>query len=102
MLATAATALVLLHGAVTVGPITPVCHEGTPCSKPAVRVVLTFTRGASVVLAKTDAHGRYRVSLRPGVWKVRASIGMSMRPATFTVPRAATATRNFAIDTGIR
>ncbi|HET7449015.1 MAG TPA: hypothetical protein VFJ78_00325 [Gaiellaceae bacterium] len=102
MLATAATALVLLHGAVSIGPTTPVCQAGVPCSKPAAHVALTFTRGASVVIAKTDARGRYRVSLRAGVWQVHASAGMWIKPATFTVPRAATATRNFAIDTGIR
>lgn len=102
VLATAVTALVLLHGAVTIGPTAPVCKVGTPCTKPAARVVLTFTRGAAVVTAKTDTQGRYRVSLRAGIWKVRASVGMSMRPTTFTVPRAATATRNFDIDTGIR
>jgi hypothetical protein len=95
-------ALTLLHGTVRIGPTTPVCRAGTPCDRPAARVVLTFTHRATHVRVKTDAKGRYRISLRPGAWTVRASVGMRITPARLIVPRTATATRNFTIDTGIR
>ncbi len=91
----------LLHGAVTLGPVTPVCRVGVPCSKPAVRVVLTFTRGTHAVRVRTDAHGRYAVALVPGTYAVRASLGMRITPSTVTA-RAGRHLRRFAIDTGIR
>jgi hypothetical protein len=97
-----AIALVLLHGTVTIGPTTPVCKVGVPCDKPAAKVTLTFSRPGRVVRTVTDGSGRYRVSLPAGTWSVRASAGMSMKPAKIYLPQAATATRNFAIDTGIR
>jgi hypothetical protein len=95
-------ALVLLHGTVRIGPTTPVCRAGVPCSKPAAHVVLTFARGASRVRATTDAHGRYHVRLVAGTWTVRANAGLRMTPVRLVVPQAATAVRNFSIDTGIR
>jgi hypothetical protein len=95
-------ALTLLHGTVRIGPTTPVCRAGVPCDKPAGRVVLTFTHGTSRVRVRTDADGRYRVRLVPGTWRLRTSVGMRATPITFVVPRTATATRNFSIDTGIR
>ena len=95
-------ALTLLHGAVRIGPITPVCKAGVPCDKPAAHVVLTFSHGATRVRTTTDASGRYRVRLRPGTWAVRANVGMAIKPLTFVVPRVDSARRDFAIDTGIR
>jgi hypothetical protein len=95
-------ALVLLHGAVRIGPTTPVCRAGVPCSKPAAHVVLTFSRGTSRVRVTTDARGRYRVRIAAGTWTVRANAGMRIAPVRIVVPRAETAVRNFAIDTGIR
>ncbi|HEX7627044.1 MAG TPA: hypothetical protein VF379_08290 [Gaiellaceae bacterium] len=95
-------ALAVLHGLVTLGPTTPVCRVGVPCTKPAARVVLTFTQGTRVVRVKTDGAGRYRISLRAGAWAVRASTGMRIQPATFRMPVSGSVARNFAIDTGIR
>jgi hypothetical protein len=95
-------ALTLLHGTVRVGPTAPVCRTGDPCTKPASAVVLTFTHGMRRVVARTDARGSYRVRLSPGTWTVRADVGMRITPLTFRVLRVPTATRNFAIDTGIR
>src|SRR3954463_7720544 len=90
-----------LWGTVTVGPLTPVCRAGTPCDGPAKRATLTFTRLSRSVAVKTDSAGRYRITLAPGTWRVRASVGMSMRPASVPV-RAGTHRVDFAIDTGIR
>jgi hypothetical protein len=95
-------ALTLLHGTVRIGPTTPVCQAGIPCDKAAARVTLAFTRLGHTVRATTDAAGHYRVGLAAGTWRVHASAGMRITPALFVVPRATSATRNFAIDTGIR
>jgi hypothetical protein len=91
----------ILWGSVTVGPTTPVCRAGTPCSKPAKRTTLTFSRASRVVTAKTDAAGRYRVQLPTGTWSVRLGIGMQRTPATVVV-RAGTHRVDFSVDTGIR
>lgn len=101
-LAAAAAALSLLHGLVGIGPVTPVCREGVPCSKPAADVRLVFRRAGVVRSTTTDAHGRYAIRLAAGTWTVRASAGMSIAPVRITVGRAASMRRDFRIDTGIR
>jgi hypothetical protein len=91
----------VLWGSVTIGPITPVCRVGTPCSGPAKRATLTFSKPGRVLWTKTDSLGRYRLSLPVGTWSVRASVGMRLTPMTVVV-RAGTHRTNFDIDTGIR
>jgi hypothetical protein len=91
----------VLWGSVTVGPLTPVCQAGAPCSGPARHATLTFTRAGHVVSARTDGAGRYRLTLPTGTWIVRASVGMRTTPATVVV-HAGTHRANFAVDTGIR
>src|SRR4051812_39495641 len=91
----------VLWGAVTVGPTTPVCRVGTPCSGPAKHATILFTRPGRSLSAKTDATGRYRVTLPVGTWAVRVNVGMRVAPATVVV-RAGTHRENFAVDTGIR
>jgi hypothetical protein len=91
----------ILWGSVTIGPLTPVCRVGTPCDGPAKQAKLTFLHRARSVVAKTDAGGRYRVTLTTGTWSVRASVGMRLAPAIVVV-RAGTHHVNFSIDTGIR
>jgi hypothetical protein len=92
-----------LRGTVTIGPTTPVCRAGRPCTKPATGVVLTFTRGPRHVSTTTDrGSGRYRVRLAAGTWSVRASAGMRITPAAVKVVAAQTRVRDFSIDTGIR
>ena len=91
----------VLWGSVTIGPLTPVCQQGTPCSGPAKRVTLTFSRPGRVLSAKTDVAGRYRLTLPAGSWSVRSSAGMRMTPTTVLVS-AGTHRANFAIDTGLR
>jgi hypothetical protein len=98
----AIVALTLLHGTVRIGPTTPVCRAEVPCSKPAARVVLSFSNGPTRLVARTDMLGGYRLRLAPGRWVL--TIRSGIRPTTihFVVPRTSTATRNFTIDTGIR
>jgi hypothetical protein len=95
------TALVLMKGAVTIGPVTPVCTAGTPCDKPAARVVLTFTSPSRSVRATTGADGTYAVRLAPAAYTVTASRGMRISPSRIVV-RSGTRRQSFAIDTGIR
>ena len=99
-LATLAAAAVL-HGTVTIGPTTPVCQPGVPCTKPAAAVVLQFTRAKHVFVARTDGRGKYSITLPAGVYAVRASVGMRIQPVQVTV-RVGSHSRSFAIDTGIR
>jgi hypothetical protein len=91
----------VLWGSVTIGPITPVCRVGTPCSGPAKRATLMFSKPGRVLWTKTDSLGRYRLSLPVGTWSVRASVGMRVEPMTVVV-RAGTHRENFSIDTGLR
>jgi hypothetical protein len=91
-----------LHGTVRIGPTTPVCREGVPCSKPAAHLLLSFNRGRAHVQARTDTLGRYRVRLAPGTWTLSTRVGLRPTPIRFVVPRAQSAKRDFSIDTGIR
>ena len=100
--AAAASALVLLHGTVTIGPTSPVCHADTPCTKPAARILIEFTRYGHIAMATTDAKGRYSVKLTAGTWTVLATRGVRITPAKIIVRTVATQKRDFAIDTGIR
>ena len=101
MTAAALVAAGVLHGTVTIGPLTPVCRVGTPCDGPARNAVLTFSHGNRSVSVRTDATGAYRVRLATATYVVRASVGISLRPATVVV-RAGERRADFAIDTGIR
>ena len=91
-----------LHGTVRIGPTTPVCREGVPCSKPAAHLLLSFDRGRSHLQTRTDALGRYRVRLVPGTWTLSTRAAVRPQPIRFVVPHAPTARRDFSIDTGIR
>lgn len=86
----------------TIGPTSPVCRVNVPCEKPAAKVTLTFSRPGRVLRAVTDTQGRYRLALPAGTWNVKASAGMRMAPVRIALPRVRSASRNFAIDTGIR
>jgi len=95
-----------LRGLVTLSPTRPVCIEELPCSKPAAGVVIVFRReGGSVTQVKTRADGTYRLSLRPGRYRVvapRYRIGSGITPQMVRVPRGRVAHLDFEIDTGIQ
>lgn len=95
-----------LYGVVTRSPTKPVCTPDYPCSEPAAHVTLRFYRGTALVKAVvTDRRGRYRVSLRRGLYVVRVpgtrAIGSGIDPR---LVRVGTSWRHqdFDIDTGIR
>jgi hypothetical protein len=94
-----------LHGTVMRGPTAPVCKVGTPCTAPAKHVALHFTRHGKTHTTTTDARGRYRLSLRAGVYSVTTDqrpFGLRPRPASVTVRAGLDKRMNFKIDTGIR
>jgi hypothetical protein len=108
LLATAAPAAAPsgLRGVVMRGPITPVCRDGVPCSALARNTPLVFTRAGRSVTTRTDAAGRYRIALSPGVWNVRTAtaprVGTGISPATALVLAGRFRMADFDIDTGIR
>jgi hypothetical protein len=92
-----------LHGTVTKGPTTPVCQVGMPCTAPAAHTTLVFTRAGVAKRTATDTDGRYRITLAPGYYAVRAvGARFGMRPTKVHVSRGPNLRLNFSIDTGIR
>lgn len=95
-----------LVGVVKRGPITPVCVAERPCSAPAAGVSLVFARGArEIARAKSGRDGSYRVSLAPGLYRVRGLVNARWRvlkPVEVRVPSGRVARVNFMLDTGIR
>jgi hypothetical protein len=101
--AAAAAAIVLVHGTVLLGPTSPVCRVGTPCTKPAAHALLEFTQTNRIRTAWTDAKGHYTVRLEPGTWAVSSNAGLGVTPKRFIVRRGVrTQQRNLLVDTGIR
>jgi|SRR5437762_9335374 len=108
MLAFASSVALLLgslHGVVMRGPTMPVCMVGKPCDAPAAHVTLRFA-GPEKATTTTDANGRYRIKLRPGVYTVtvapKPAIGRGLEPRTVRVRASLDLRANFHLDTGIR
>lgn len=94
-----------LLGTVTVSPGTPTCKPGTSCGRPAAGVMLSFVHGGLTVRARTDKHGRYRITLPAGRWDVMVLAGRKatpLKPSAATVTSGTYAKRNFTYDSGIR
>jgi hypothetical protein len=103
----AATSSSGLRGAVTRGPIMPVCVAGEPCDGPAKNVTLAFVQNGRVVRrTTTNELGRYRVALAPGLYAVRLQvkqrIGRGLQPRSARVFAGHFRRLDFSIDTGIR
>jgi hypothetical protein len=96
----------VVTGAVMLNPAAPVCYPGEPCSKPARGFTLEFSQRAPVRRVTTNDQGRYRVLLRPGIYRVGSpggkAVGNGLNPKRIKVPAQARATRNFTYDVGIR
>jgi hypothetical protein len=94
-----------LYGVVMRGPVTPVCRVGVPCDEPAAATTILFVRAHRAARVKTDASGRYRIRLAPGLYAVRTAhtgLGSLVEPRRVRVPRGRFAHANLFIDTGIR
>lgn len=93
-----------LRGTFQIGPTQPVCKQGTDCTGPAQRAQLSFSRAGKTTSTRTDSKGVYRVTLAPGWYAVRTSVGIQRvpRPARVRVVAGLYRTVDFFADTGIR
>jgi len=94
-----------LAGLVTRSPITPVCRAGVPCGAPDPDVVLRFASSGLVTTTRSDGHGRYRIELPAGTYRVSTSqtpFGRIPDPAVVRVRAGQSETVDFTVDTGIR
>jgi hypothetical protein len=85
----------------------PICRVGTPCTKPAKRVRLVFSRRGRVVgQARTNDRGKYRIRLRPHTYRVscrtRSGGRAKLEPQRITVRRGRYRKVVFTLDVGIR
>ena len=95
-----------LYGVVKKGPVRPVCTVDEPCDVP-VKITLVFSRTGRVpVRARSQASGRYRTALAPGIYSVRSVERIGL--AKFPFPHRVKVRRghwdkiDFFFDTGIR
>jgi len=89
----------VLFGTVTRGP-GGACPSAEPCSTPASRITLTFSRGdAPSINATTDAGGHYRVRLPAGRYTVSGP--QPLKPRHVDVPTAGSRRVDFAVDSKI-
>jgi len=95
-----------LYGTATLMPVRPICIEGRPCGKPAVGLVLRFSRDGRVVgRVTTSRAGFYRVSLVRGIYVVSIDSGSHRReitPRTVRVVAGSQRRADFEIDTGLQ
>jgi hypothetical protein len=96
-----------VRGTLTRGPVLPVCIEGRPCERPAVGVVLVFSKGAiEIRRVTTGPRGAFGLRLDPGVYSVRVArklaLGSTLTPSRFRVPRSTPVVLRLSMDTGIR
>ncbi|HET7691089.1 MAG TPA: hypothetical protein VFK41_11940 [Nocardioidaceae bacterium] len=101
-----------IEGTVLLGPQCPVEVEGQPCDDtPAAGVEVTvhvqlpgesYTAGAVVATAMTDAEGRFTVVVEPGEYVVTAAAGMSCELMDARVVEGEYVVVDVPCDTGIR
>ena len=96
-----------VRGALTRGPVLPVCIEGRACDAPAPNVVLVFSAaGHEIKRVKTGVAGRFALRLRPGTYFVSAAkkslLGSVLTPAKFRVPANGAVILRLHLDSGIR
>jgi hypothetical protein len=91
-----------LHGVVRIDPGTPVCKVGQPCTRPAARVWLVFSRrGKTVARTRTGRDGAYRVALSPGTYNV-ISPRTRLEPTRVAVASGRYKRVVFKLDIGLR
>jgi len=98
-----------IEGAVTFGPITPVCRIDIPCDRAqAASVTVRDATGRTVLVFNTDADGHFHVALAPGAYTlipaslVPGTVFPRSIPSTVTVPANGYVTADLRYDTGIR
>ncbi|HZT90509.1 MAG TPA: hypothetical protein VFA05_00570 [Gaiellaceae bacterium] len=91
-----------VYGTVERGPITPVCVAGKPCSAPAAKARIMFTRDGLVATTTSTNSGAYRIRLVPGIYTITTTSGMRVLPSTVRVRALHFTHLDLQIDTGIR
>jgi hypothetical protein len=88
------------------GPTKPVCRPDESCEEPAPGVVLEFRRSGRLnARVESTQSGAYSVTLRPGLYYVRASqtpLAKTLRPHTVRVPRGRIARVTFHLETKLQ
>lgn len=100
----------VLHGIVTLGPVSPISTLDTQDTAPVrgVQIVISTIEGAEIDSVITDDHGRYRMTLPPDTYRVEMPrlprIGMLTKypPATVTIVAGQESCLDIHLDTGIR
>jgi hypothetical protein len=100
----------VLIGSVTKGPISPVERSGEPRALTAVSgvgIVISSVTGQESTSVVTDADGRYRVRLAPGIYHIEMAPLAGGRftkdlPATVTITEGQELRLDVRVDTGIR
>jgi hypothetical protein len=98
-----------IQGTVTLGPTTPVCRVGVPCSRAVAATVTVQDAGGQQVLQfTTGADGQFQVNLAPGTYTLTpaplqsGSFYPRPLPVKVTVTSGSYAQVNPGYDTGIR
>ena len=97
-----------IEGTVTIGPQCPVEQAGSPCpDAPYVAAITVSSDGDMVEEGRSDADGRYRITLAPGTYTVVAGPldGMGIAtgaPVEVVVTDGSFARIDLSVDSGIR
>ena len=94
-------------GTALIDPARPVCTIDEPCTRPDGHELLAFWRSSQrVATVTTRADGTFRVTLRPGVYRVtlprRSGFASRLTPVQVRVPRSGFVRVTFHVDVGIR
>ena len=93
-----------LEGTVTIGPTTPVCRAGSPCTSLVANhtIVAKDIQGNTVATTTTDSNGKYVFHLKPGRYTLVPvpSIGLNMGMPVIVI--GGDNHFNLNLDTGIR
>ena len=98
-----------IEGVITLGPTTPVCSVGVPCSRPiSATIAITDVTGREVLAVTSGADGHFRADLPPGTYTL---LPLPMRsgtlyprvvPLTVDVSPGGYTHTDVMYDTGIR
>ena len=96
-----------MTGTVVRGPITPVCQLDIACDAPFSAAFTVERNGTSVARFRSDADGRFTVSLLPGLYQVIPGVDAPLvaplsQVKTVEVRDAGLTSVRLQFDTGIR
>jgi len=96
----------LVTGKVAAGPISPLARPGMPATRAVPGATVQALRGTHVIATThTGETGRYKLSLQPGTYLIRARSGKYLSKETtkeVILTRGNRLTVNLVLDTGIR